>query len=216
MGFYRGPNIVRDGLVFAIDAGSERSYPGSGTVVTNLVGAGTGNLINGVVFSSNNGGTWDFDGVDDYINLSFNTLSSNAGTIDVWVQRNGTTGNSFVFAKVGVDTNRYYLRQVGTDNFDAARGNPLSSAGFGSLNLNEYYNLVMTWNTNTIYAYKNGILQNTTSYTNPGTDITDGTIGSGPGAWITMGLTKFNIYNRTLTSSEILQNYNAQKSRFGL
>ena len=38
MGFYRGPNIVTDGLVFAVDAGSERSYPGSGTTATDLVG----------------------------------------------------------------------------------------------------------------------------------------------------------------------------------
>ena len=28
MGFYRGPNIVTDGLVFAQDAASARSYPG--------------------------------------------------------------------------------------------------------------------------------------------------------------------------------------------
>ena len=37
MGFYRGPNIVTDGLVFAVDAGSERSYPGSGTTTTDLI-----------------------------------------------------------------------------------------------------------------------------------------------------------------------------------
>ena len=70
MGFYRGPNIVTDGLVFAIDAGSERSYPGSGTTTTSLVGSNTGTLTNGVAFSTDNGGNWDFDGVDDYITAS--------------------------------------------------------------------------------------------------------------------------------------------------
>ena len=48
MGFYRGPNIVTDGLVFAVDAGSERSYPGSGTTATDLAGANTVALVNGV------------------------------------------------------------------------------------------------------------------------------------------------------------------------
>ena len=60
MGFYRGPNIVTDGLVFAIDAGSERSYPGSGTVATDLVGTNNGTLTNGVGFSNVNGGTLGF------------------------------------------------------------------------------------------------------------------------------------------------------------
>ena len=47
MGFYRGPNIVTDGLVFAVDPGSERCYPGSGTTVYNLINNATGNLRNG-------------------------------------------------------------------------------------------------------------------------------------------------------------------------
>ena len=66
MGFYRGPNIVTDGLVYAIDAGSERSYPGSGTAVTDLVGSSNGVLENGVGFDSANGGSWDFDGIDEF------------------------------------------------------------------------------------------------------------------------------------------------------
>ena len=68
MGFYRGPNIVTDGLVFAVDAGSTRSYPGSGTTATSLVGSILGTLNNGVGFSTANGGTWTFDGTDDKIN----------------------------------------------------------------------------------------------------------------------------------------------------
>jgi hypothetical protein len=52
MGIFRGPNIVTDGLVFAVDAGSERSYPGTGTTTTSLVGSNTGTLTNGVGFNS--------------------------------------------------------------------------------------------------------------------------------------------------------------------
>jgi hypothetical protein len=67
MGFYRGPNIVTDGLTFAIDAASERSYPGSGTTAYDLVGSYNGALTNGVGFNSANGGSFTFDGIDDYI-----------------------------------------------------------------------------------------------------------------------------------------------------
>jgi hypothetical protein len=35
MGFYRGPNIVTDELLLAYDAGSGRSYSGSGTTASN-------------------------------------------------------------------------------------------------------------------------------------------------------------------------------------
>ena len=67
MGFYRGPNIVTDGLVFAVDAGSERSYPGSGTT-TKLNRVQYGTLINGVSFTVVME-VLGFDGVDDYIDF---------------------------------------------------------------------------------------------------------------------------------------------------
>jgi len=52
MGSFVGPDIVDDGLIFAVDAGSTRSYPGSGTTTTSLIGSNTGTLTNGVGFSS--------------------------------------------------------------------------------------------------------------------------------------------------------------------
>lgn len=84
---YTGPDIVQDGLIFAIDAGSERSYPGTGTAVTGLVGSNTGTLTNGVTFSTDNGGTWGFDGIDDLIYLNSGTaLVLNDFTITQWIQ----------------------------------------------------------------------------------------------------------------------------------
>ena len=83
MGSFVGPDIVEDGLMYAIDAGSTRSYPGSGTTVDNLVGSNTGSLINGVGFSTDNGGTWDFDGTDDFISMgSLNLIQS--WTLEIW------------------------------------------------------------------------------------------------------------------------------------
>ena len=70
MGAFGGPDIISDGLVFAIDAGSIRSYPGSGTTVTDLSGTVDATLENGAVFSSSNGGVFDLDGTDDSIETS--------------------------------------------------------------------------------------------------------------------------------------------------
>ena len=71
-----GPNIVTDGLIYAIDAGSTRSYPGSGATVDDLVGATSGSLINGVTYSSNNAGKWEFDGVDQSLNIDLIELGN--------------------------------------------------------------------------------------------------------------------------------------------
>jgi hypothetical protein len=83
MGIYRGPNIVTDGLVFAVDAGSERSYPGTGTTVTDLVGLNNGTLTNGVTYQSANGGVFDFDGTDDYIAMSRAISTANYSAAEV-------------------------------------------------------------------------------------------------------------------------------------
>ena len=76
MGSFIGPDIVEDGLTYAIDAGSVRSYSGSGTAINNLAGTPDATFQNAPTFSSANGGVWDFDGVDEWANL---------GTVDLTV-----------------------------------------------------------------------------------------------------------------------------------
>ena len=68
MGIRRGPNIVRDGLVFAVDAANPTSYPGSGTIWKDqTVNQNNGTLTNGPTFDSGNGGSIVFDGSNDYV-----------------------------------------------------------------------------------------------------------------------------------------------------
>ena len=61
MGAFGGPDIITDGLVFAVNAASTRSYPGSGNTWYNLSGENNGTLVNNPTFNSN--GWFDFDGV---------------------------------------------------------------------------------------------------------------------------------------------------------
>ena len=60
MGIRRGPNIVRDGLVFAVDAANPSSFvSGSGVIWKDqTVNQNDGTLTNGPVFDSDGGGRW--------------------------------------------------------------------------------------------------------------------------------------------------------------
>jgi hypothetical protein len=88
--YFQG-NIVTGSLVFMVDANNLVSYPKSGTSTYSLTGSITGTLTNGVGFNSNNGGTWTFDGVDDYID--YGTSLSNFTTqltISFWGRKLGS------------------------------------------------------------------------------------------------------------------------------
>lgn len=66
MALAHNPKIVTDGLVLCLDAANPKSYPGSGTVWSDLSGNGNnGTLVNGVGYNSNNGGYLTFDGSND-------------------------------------------------------------------------------------------------------------------------------------------------------
>ena len=91
MSIHYSPTTVTSGLVLCLDAGNAKSYPGSGTVWTDLSGNGnTGTLINGPTYNSANGGSIVFDGVNDYANIGVgrgvNQFSGNFA-VSVWVMR---------------------------------------------------------------------------------------------------------------------------------
>jgi hypothetical protein len=166
--------------------------------------------------SFNSTGQPTLDGTDDKFDITFPTLSSDSGSIEAVVARKDETTNSFVFGAVGGSTNRYYFRHAGATSYDACRGNPLANASFGVMTQDKLYHLVMTWDLNTVYAYTNGVLSASSSYTNPGSDITGGNIGQGSGNYVMADLPLFKVYNKTLSATEIKQNYNAYKKRFDL
>ena len=77
-----GPDIVENGLVLHLDAADSNSYPGSGTVWTDLSGNGyNGTLTNGPTFSSSNRGGIVLDGTNDYI---YRSASINLGVYFIY------------------------------------------------------------------------------------------------------------------------------------
>ena len=205
---YEYPQIVTDKLVLNLDASFLASYPTTASTWYDLSGySSNGILQNGTGFDPTQN-VLTFDGVDDRVDITFNNrLNSYSGSLEMVVERKGTTSNSFPFGGVAALTNRFYIRQNGPSTYDAVRGNPISNSQFGTLDLDRYYHLVVTWDPSNLYTYKNGILFDSTTYTNPGTELVSGDLGRGAGSYTTMNLGDFKAYNKTLTQAEILQNY---------
>ena len=232
MGFYRGPNIVTDGLVFAVDAGSTRSYAGSGTAATSLVGSISSTLNNGVGFSTDNGGTWTFDGADDKITIANSSTMqpTSALTMEAWV-RLDTMPSSWYSVFQSPQSNSghvstyfdwaIYINYTGglhTRINGVSDG--LSTGTTTKVQNNTWSQLVITWNGSLVSYYLSGVLiqtkslSTTISYTNN----TDKLIGTNAGGYEAFDgkIPIVRFYNQALTAAQVLQNYNAQKSRFGL
>jgi hypothetical protein len=221
MGFqngWRGPDIVADGLVLYLDAGSPNSYrPDFGTTWKDMSGNGyNGALTNGPTFNSANGGSIVFDGVDDYTTGSLSTSNINEYTLDVWanvtvkgiggspISTNGTgSQGSIAFIQIGGGGNPWQFNNVVTD----------------SPSTEVWYHVVGTQTTTTQTIYLNGVLKTSgNAVSSLGTQYTVGTRYDRvvQSVYFNGKIAVTKIYNRALTSTEILQNYNAQKSRFGL
>ena len=226
MAFNYSPKIVTDGLVLYLDAANTRSYPGTGTTWSDLSRSGNnGSLINGPTFNSGNGGSIVFDGVNDYTSLNF--INPFQETIIIWVKSNTATWNENGWISSSRRQNGHIIHpNQGTAGVGFYILN--SVAGFtlvgtitpSSITLPNMY-CITTNGSNSHKIYLNGSLQttNTTSITRTTTpslqtyeiakDDTVARYGNG---------TYYNVlrYNRELSASEILQNYNATKTRFGL
>ena len=227
--------IVTSGLTLLLDAGFTPSYPKSGTSWTDLSFSGNnGTLINGPTFNSSNGGSLVFDGVDDYVGRNTSINTGQNFTVNAWIyptllgttrravamsSNNYTSLNGWLFSTAGASINNTFFFSVGNDNaYRVALANTLS------LNQWAYISAVCQNGGGSINLYKNGIetsyeltslSTNTLIYTYPQFNVGYRDT-AGPTDPYTGNIAQVTIYNKTLTASEVLQNYNATKSRFGL
>ena len=217
-------SVVTRGLIFSYDAGALDSYPQTGTSVFDLTtNNNTATLTNGPTFSSDNGGTFVLDGTNDYINAGSINLNRDF-TLEIIT--NMTNSNGFgLFGQGPATTNQgmhiYY--DVGArgmvfafySNDNDYGNNYRPSTGV-------WYHWVFTYS-NTTYDkqfYANTVLQTPAASAEA---IYSGTgqfnIGAIYGAAQSPANGKIAVaraYSRILSSTEITQNFNAQRSRFGM
>ena len=227
MAYFTGPNIVTDGLIFAFDAGSERCYPGSGTTVTGLVGSNTGTLTNGVAFSTDNGGTWVFDGIDNYVSTSvINSGSPSNISLEVWIRVNGVLDSNdrkvMHYDRTGTTNAVFQLRKGTTDRNLMYQVNDGSSwttmVDSDAIYSDTWACFTVTQQGTSAIMYKNGSQSTTATMGNLNwVNANNILIGYRTSSEYWKGdIASVKIYNTALSAAEVAQNYNAQKSRFGL
>ena len=224
-----GPDIVENGLVLCLDAANKLSYRGTGTTWTDLSGNNyTGTLTNGPTFNAGNLGNIVFDGTDDNVQLgnASTFLPTSAITMNCWAKTNvtGTYKKLFVtvtsggggsnitgiYWSLGPSPELYYIGVV-TNNGTGGVSSTIS------ISTSLYTNFCFTYDGSTIKLYLNASLLGSSAHT--GT-INNSGIGRISGydnnneSW-NGNISTFSIYNRALTAAEVLQNYNATKTRFG-
>lgn len=223
MGINYSPKIVTNGLVLCLDAGNPLSYPpGSGTVWTDLSGNGNnGTLTNGPTYSSANRGSIVFDGADDYVDCgNSSSLQITVGTISVWFNAtNANSGYNGIIAKQYA-WSLFILNNVLITYDWGGNSNRSTSITVGNSTWN-YAAMTFTETigtpSNNAIIYLNGLSVLTTtvkhSFNNQPVYIGNTALSS---QYITGRIASASVYNRVLSSSEILQNYNATKGRFNL
>jgi hypothetical protein len=229
-----GPNIITDGLVLALDAASPKSYPGSGTTWYDLSGQGNnGTLVNGPTFSSANRGIIVFN-YQDYVNTidpGYPSSGTNSFSLEIVFRipagatwSNGGSGTAIIgrgdyAGSIGIirssTTNRvsFWVR---------LNGGIIFNPSISGISRDQFHHVLGTYNSSGVAKiYHNGNFITEQIGSNVGTlDAGSYRLGgaiafggvSGEYGQGDISLTK--IYNRELSSTEVLQNYNATKSRF--
>jgi hypothetical protein len=228
-----GSNIVRNGLILELDAANRRSYVSGSTTWRDVSGNNyTGSLTNGPAFNSANGGNIVFDGSNDYVITSTNTniSSSNARTLSCWINPNSTyaTGSFYSIMKIGNGSSNGTLFEILTfcstsptqlTVFGHFWGGGFAMAVPGTpIVSNQWYNIAMTYTDSLVSIYINAELKTTGSFTlnTSNTPLNLGQPQFG-GHLYNKGLVSSGmVYNKSLSQQEVLQNYNAMKSRFNL
>lgn len=220
---YTGPQIVTDGLVLYLDAANIKSYSGTGTTWYDRSGKGnTGTLVNGPTYSSTGGGCIVSDGSDDGVTVpDSSSLELTNFTLDGWVWFNqhkdygsllvkGSGGNGSFF-------NYCFFFYASSLVCGFGDGNNFYSAGVlttPNVPINTWHNIVGVYNSVAISFYLNGVL----IQSNPITAIpyqNTNSLNIIQSAYPIDGkVASAKVYNKVLTQTEILQNYNAARTRF--
>jgi len=195
--------IVSDGLILNLDAGQLRSYPGSGSTWTDLSGNGYNTtLTNSPTYNSSNGGSIVFNGTNQYAQTaSISNYKSICGWIyistsfanDQYVidARTGSPSGYIYSGGTGPDWNQLYINGVATTILPSGPG------ALANYPIGQWFH----------FYYRNTALRTGTIKLFCRFSFTEFKAGR---------LASFYAYNRDLSATEIVQNFNAQKSRFGL
>ena len=224
------PQVILNALVLSLDAANSRSYPGTGTSWKDLSFNKNNATLTGPTYQTTNSGCFDFDGNDDFVTDLSTVLSDSFWqanwTASFWCKFdtiNTTTSGSNDKSILGHGTNST-RNGLSLNNRNSRVHHSLFNDFYQSnstITTGTWYNIVWTLNNSTFggQIYLNGIFDNGDTFggayggTGSNTEIGDSSLFGLP---FDGQIAKCDFYNRVLTSSEIKQNYDAHRGRYGI
>lgn len=225
------PTIVTNNLLFKLDGSSYGKAQGT-TWTDQSSSAYTGSLTTGVTYSNDFGGSLNFTGSSNYASfgniLDFSTATFSSGfTIDIWTcpTLKPTSSVQSIFSSAwGTSGTQWqvYVWYDSSNRFGTTQRYSGSQNDFSTVlayPLNNWYNITVTSNNSTCTIYINGVSISSSATGQPNnSDVTrDIRIGGFPtysGADYYGKVGSVNIYNRPLTATEVLQNFNALRNKY--
>jgi len=236
MAINNNPKIVTDGLIFHVDSADKNCYGGSGTTVNDLSTSGlTSTFTNPSYSGSVNQGSFHYDGINKTITVPSSAITNlqNNFSYEVWFNKQGvgSVGGSYdsIFQKEGGLSGYpvYGIRATSEANpanlamyfaFDGSGTQTQATVKSNGITIGEWVCCSVTVSSDRVAkGYYQGDLQTSTTLS---ADLKDEnntcSIGVGDGRYWNGYIPIVKIYNRELSASEVRQNFNAMKSRFGL
>ena len=225
------PNIVTDGLVLYLDAANIKSYVSGSTSWTDIAAGNNGTLTNGPTFNSGNNGSIVFDGTNDYVQVTspFGDIdwSSRAWSFSAWMKLDAL-GDRCLVNLNSANSSHYIVTNVffgdGASWWYFIKNSLSTQSNFrtpaGIFTTNEIFYFTMTYNgsglsNGNIIFYKNSTQVSTRNGGGAGLSNQTG-LQIGGNYFLDGNVYNFLMWNRALSATEILQNYNTTKTRFGL
>lgn len=163
----------------------------------------------------------NFNGTSSYAQIpdgAFTNFGSGDFTFSTWIRREGNAGG-FIFGSQTANTFYTYFGSGG--DFAYGKGGVSVDGIFTNTNFptNRWTHIAFIKSNNTMSFYNNGILReqqpNTSSFVQGTSNFIIGKNPNSPITWFRGKLANYMVYTRALSQAELLQNFNATKTRFG-
>jgi len=211
------PKITKSGLVGNWDAGDPQSYVG-GTTWKDIANTNNGTLTNDVVFSSSNGGYFQFDGTDAYVNMG--SYLPTVGTVSFWFTSDNTTGpicycGPDTFSSNLWDWGAWYSSGNGLRWVAQGTGGGAGSTVTTTISNDVWYHFALVRDEDGTNArgYLNGASTGTSAKGT--TNANYFRVAKSSTYELDGNMALIRLYDRALSAAEILDNYNKTKGRFG-
>jgi hypothetical protein len=217
MAFHYSPKIVTDGLVLCLDAGNVKSYPLSGTAWSDISKQeNNAILFNGPSYDSSNGGSILFDGTNDYCVAGTGLDITGNLTVAAWVRPSSFTNQGNIVSK---SSNLGYRMRFQSNGTFWMYSNTNTITSPSTYTINNWFYTVGVFSSSGLRMYINGSLvqSNGVAFSPSYGGFSFFVGGFSSTQELFQGrIANVGVYNRALNQTEITQNFNAQKTRFGL